>query len=66
MSCEGCKDKLILMDSKKESAKKIANEKRQAQAICKEDSTGETFITSATTAFEQRFHILQIVSGHQD
>jgi hypothetical protein len=62
MSCEGCKDKLIALDDRRNLAKKLAVEKKQAQALCKE-SDGTLFTVDAVRAFREHFHILEVVSG---
>jgi hypothetical protein len=62
MSCEGCKDKLIALEDRRNLAKKIAIEKKQAQALCKE-SDGTVFTIDAARAFQEHFHILEVVSG---
>lgn len=62
MSCEGCKDKLINLENRKIQAKKIAIEKKQAQALCQE-ADGTVFTVDAVRAFREHFHILDVVSG---
>jgi hypothetical protein len=62
MSCENCKDKLISLEDAKIKAKKLAIEKKQAQALCKE-SDGTVFTVDAVQAFREHFHILDVLSG---
>jgi hypothetical protein len=62
MSCENCKDKMIGLENAKIMAKKIAIEKKQAQAICKE-ADGTVFTVDAARAFQEHFHIIDVVSG---
>ena len=64
--CDTCGDLYMVkqgaLEARRASVQKIANEKRQAQAICQEDSDGSVFTAPAATAFANRFHILEVVA----
>lgn len=62
MSCENCKDKMISLENSVKQAQKLAIEKKQAQALCKE-SDGTLFTVDAARAFKEHFHILEVFSG---
>lgn len=66
--CLDCSDKAREnnrdLDTNRINAKKIADEKKKAQAICSDELSG-IFITDAQTAIAEHFRIIEIVSGLQ-
>ena len=56
----------MAMSDRATAAKRIANEKGQPQAICKDEVNGTYFTVDAATAFQQHFLIEQVVSGLPD
>ena len=66
MSCQGCVQEAAErnreMNDLLTKAKDQAVEQKKAKAICYEPLQGH-FITDATTAFEERFQIVHVVSG---
>lgn len=57
------KEKSKTMDNLRDYAKLKANEKGQAQAICKDEIEGTFFTVDATSAFQQHLLIVEVVSG---
>lgn len=56
----------MTLDNLRQLAKVTANEKRQAQAICKDEINGTYFSIDAATAFQQHLLIVEVVSGLPD
>lgn len=63
---DAARDKNMAITDRVAAAKKTAIEKRQAQAICKDEINGTYFTVDAVTAFQQHFCIEQVVSGLPD
>jgi len=65
--CATCGDsgkvKSAQLDGMRDQAKTKAIEQAQPQAICKEEVDGTLFIRPAAEAIQQRFLIVDIVSG---
>lgn len=57
------KAKSAQLDGMRDKAKTAAIEKAQPQAICKEEIDGVLFIVPAAQAIQQRFFIVDVVSG---
>jgi len=68
--CATCVDagreRNMAMSDRATAAKRIANEKGQPQAICKDEVNGTYFTVDAATAVQQHFLSEQVVSGLPD
>ena len=66
MNCGHClgsiAGKAMALENEKSLAKKIASEKKEAQAICLK-ADGTLFTVDAARAFQEHFHILEVFSG---
>ena len=63
---DAARDKNMAITDRVAAAKKLAREKGQAQAICKDEINGTYFTVDAVKAFQQHFYIEQVVSGLSD
>lgn len=52
-----------MQDAMRDKAKTVAVEKKQPQAICKEEIDGTLFILPAVEAIQRQFLIVDIISG---
>jgi hypothetical protein len=66
--CETCSDEARArykeLDQLRIDARQRATEEKRPMAICREEGQG-FFIAEATTAFSQRYWIVEVISGLQ-
>lgn len=70
MRCDSCADmnreRNLGIENAVKKAKRIADEVKKPQAICEEEVNQSIFVVDAFAAYENRFKVLQVVSGFED